>query len=224
MRLRNGAAIIALVSVVTWACGRAAPPDAAPKSPDSTVTPTVTATTPVSDSAPRTEPWVTPSDTGPMLHLPPAMARTLAAKYPHFAPWPWASYPEVARNAHVHDTIASVRWVIGDLDGDGRRDVVLHGSLDTTVRQRGELEIAGMFAIMPRGDSAIVESVVTPERDPVRPPPATRPHWLVLVPRQTFRKDLVNDAVGTQTPRYDFLMPAQVYLWYENRFVQWADH
>lgn len=227
--------ILALASIITLACDRSAPPGAAPPSPDSATTIAATDTasnardsataTQTLNAIPRGLPYVTPSDTGPVLHLPPAMARALSTKFPKFGPWPWATYAEIARDAHARDTIASVRWVIGDFDGDGRLDVALHGNLDTTSHQRGELNIATMVVVMPRGDSALVDQMVSPERDPRRPPPGTRPDWLVLVPRKTYRSEIVNDAVGVSRVRRDGSVRLHtVYVWVENGFLQWEDH
>ena len=153
------------------------------------------------------------------------MQRALAATFPRFAPWPWKTYPELARSMHVHDTTASVRWVIGDFNGDGRLDVAIDGNQDTVAYRAGGTDAPSIVAIFATGDSAIAVKVTNGALEGrTDQSPTARRTWLILAPRQTFRDKLTTDAVGVpRAVRYKELAPNQVYLWFENRFVQWAD-
>ena len=236
IRVHRAALVFVTIApaAASGACGRSSKPDpphsvisaaetsraAAPKTPS---VPPVSNQPP--DSTVGGAPWVTPSDTGPVLHLPPAMARALADSFPRFAPWPWGSYPEHVRREHLRDTTASVRWVIGDFDGDGKLDVAIDGNVDTTKYRDGGRNAPTIVAIMSRGDTVVVVQVTNGALVAGGDVSARlRESWLVPVPRGTFRKLIVNDAIGVpDTDRFRELLPGQVYLWYEHHFVQWSD-
>jgi len=184
-----------------------------------------TATAPTRPDSSRVDvPRVVETDSGPIALLPEFMAAALRRSNPQFRLWSWTMYPDSVR-AHFHVTdVDGVRVVVGDFNGDGRRDVALDGT-DTVEYRVGGKRAPALIAILTSGDSAIV----VPIMGDLMPNGATQlSRWLRLVPAKTFRSTLVTDAVGVPTlsePGTSGLRPYQVHFWSAqmNRFVQWID-
>jgi len=168
-------------------------------------------------------PRIIQTDSGPIAILPEPMAAALRRNNPHFRLWSWTVYPDSVR-AQFHASDAEGLRVVGDFNGDGRRDVVLDGTDTVEYRVGGKRE-AALIAILTSGDSAIVVPVMESDM----PNDTTRlDRWLRLVPAKTFRPALRTDAVGVPTlaePGTQVLRPYQVFWWQPawKRFVQWSD-
>jgi hypothetical protein len=152
------------------------------------------------------------------------MAAVLRQKHPHFRLWSWSAYPDSVRTRYRASDVDGLRVVVGDFNGDGRRDVALDG-IDTVEYRVGGRREAALIAILTSGDSAIVVPVMTSDM----PNDTTRlDRWLRLVPAKTFRTALHTDAIGVPTlaePGAEVLRPYQVFWWspVRKRFVQWID-
>lgn len=176
------------------------------------------------DAAPVDAPRVVQTDSGPIAILPEPMAAALRRSNTHFRLWSWTMYPDSVRAQYQPSDVEGLRVVVGDFNGDGRRDVVLDGT-DTVVYRVGGKREAATIAILTSGDSATVVVVMTSD---VPNGAALLDRWLRLVPAQTFRTELRTDAIAVPTlsePGTGGWRPYQVFWWQPawKRFVQWID-
>lgn len=169
-------------------------------------------------------PRVIQTDSGPIAILPEPMAAALRRTNPYFRLWSWTMYPDSVRAQYHPSEVEGLRIVVGDFNGDGRRDVALDGTDTVEYRVGGKREAASI-AILTSGDSAIIVPVMGSDL----PNGSTRlDRWLRLVPAKTFRAALGTDAIGVPTlaePGTYGLRPYQVFWWQPawKRFVQWSD-
>jgi hypothetical protein len=176
------------------------------------------------DTSRPNSPRVVQTDSGPIAILPEVMGAALRRSNPHFRLWSWSVYPDSVRTQFHPTDVEGLRVVVGDFNGDGRRDVALDGTDTVEYRVGGKRE-AATIAILTSGDSAIVVAIIESDL----PNDTTQlSRWLRLVPAKTFRPMLRTDAIGVPTlsePGTTLLRPYQVHFWYPvtKRFVQWVD-
>jgi hypothetical protein len=92
-----------------------------------------TVTTLVEDTS-ATEPRLEPVGTGYVLRMPTRMHVALQAMAPGFKSFRRGDYgPEVRHFMRIMERATPLFAVVGDFDGDGRKDAVVHGATDSAI-------------------------------------------------------------------------------------------